>query len=65
MAQPKPLEPLKTITVKAPASLRDQFVMACRHADMKGSLVLRQAMREFIAAHPVPPGVQLHDEEDI
>lgn len=64
MAQPKPLEPLKTVSVKTPASLRDAFVLACQYADTKGSLVLRKAMRDFIAANPLPVGAQLSKEGD-
>lgn len=54
MPRPKSLEPLTTCTIKVPIPLYTEFMAACQHHDATASVVLRQAMREFLRTHPAP-----------
>lgn len=57
MARPRALEPTTTLTIKLPVQLRADFVRACQIQDRNASVVLRDAVREYLRQHPLPAAV--------
>lgn len=57
MSRPKPLYPPKPIAFKEALPTREHFFLACQLQGTTASVVLRQAVREYIKAHPVPAEV--------
>ncbi len=57
MSRPKPRFPLKPIAFKEALPTREHFFLACQLQGTTASVVLRQAVREYLKAHPVPDDV--------